>query len=117
MDELLPRAIQGQHLEIVKLILEREANVNLVAAEGGLSPLELAVSRNSPQIVQLLLEKGAKANENGSGDAALLAITSKAQANWQEYVSEASPGLEQVWRANMQEQHQKLVQVLLDSCA
>merc|ERR1712039_807884 len=72
-----------------------------------------AVSRNSPEIVQLLLEKGAK--EQQSGEGSLLAITSKAQANWEEYVEEGAPGLERKWRENMQEQHKLLVKLLLEN--
>lgn len=43
-----------------------------------------------------------------------MAIASKAQANWEEYVEEGASGLEKKWRENMQDQHKELVKLLLE---
>lgn len=116
-DHLLCRAIQGQHRDVVKLLLERGAKASH-GVGGGPSPLHLAARRNCPDIAQLLLEMGAGAGEDAQADmSALLQVTSSAKAHWEEYVESATPGLERDWRARMREEHLRLVQLLLDQGA
>jgi len=113
-DHLLCRAIQGQHRDVVELLLERGAKVSHGAGEGP-SPLSMAARRNCPDIARLLLERGAGEGEEIGDDASsLLAVTSSAKAHWEEYVEGAAPGLERDWRAQMREEHLQLVQLLLD---
>mmetsp|Transcript_74866 Transcript_74866/g.167749 ORF Transcript_74866/g.167749 Transcript_74866/m.167749 type:complete len:369 (-) Transcript_74866:73-1179(-) len=113
-DHLLCRAIQGQHRDVVELLLERGAKVSQTEGQGP-SPLHLAARRNCPEIARLLLERGVGAAEDQQADtSALLQVTSTAQAEWEEYVESANPGLERDWRAQMREEHMRLVQLLLD---
>mmetsp|Transcript_120946 Transcript_120946/g.342140 ORF Transcript_120946/g.342140 Transcript_120946/m.342140 type:complete len:368 (-) Transcript_120946:113-1216(-) len=111
---LLCRAIQGQHRDIVELLLERGAKADQPTSEG-LSPLHVAAMRNCPDIARLLLEKGAYVSDRD--DSTLLAVAASATAHWEDYVDGAPPGLERDWRAKMQEEHLQLVRLLLESGA
>lgn len=116
-DLLLCRAIQGQHRDVVELLLKRGAKVS-PGEDGGPPPLHLAARRNCPEIARLLLERGAGEEETQDDSlSSLLAVASSATAQWEEYVESATPGLERDWRARMQEEHLQLVQLLLDKGA
>jgi len=62
----LDYAIEAKSFEIVRLLLEHGAIVNPVAqnAEVPNNPLEEAVDSNDPQIVKLLIEKGANVRDS-----------------------------------------------------
>ncbi|MCL4361260.1 ankyrin repeat domain-containing protein [Candidatus Dependentiae bacterium] len=62
-DTLLHIAIHKKSLELVKLLLDVGANVNLINAFKS-TPLMIAAMHESPEIVKLLLEKKHKANVN-----------------------------------------------------
>jgi ankyrin repeat protein len=55
----LHHAVFNGHKEIVTLLLEHGANINLKGQEGQVTPLHLAAVRNNKEIVELLLQKGA----------------------------------------------------------
>ncbi len=55
----LQAAIAMSRYEIVKLLLDRGANVNFVQQPGGNTPLHIAASRNDVSIVRLLIDNGA----------------------------------------------------------
>ena len=57
----LSSASYGGHKEIVELMLEKGANIN-IRDEKGTTPLINAVVGNKPEIVKLLLDHGADAN-------------------------------------------------------
>jgi len=117
-DHLLCRAIQGQHKGVVELLLDRGAPVNQGAtgkeSSKGPSPLVLAARRNCPEIARMLLERGAGLPDEPLDDMSLLALTSSAQAQLEEFVQKGTPGLEQDWRAKMRQDHVELVQLLQD---
>lgn len=117
-DHLLCRAIQGQHKGVVELLLDSGVPVTQGAAGNesgkGPSPLVLAARRNCPEIARMLLERGAGAADEPLDDMSLLALTSSAQAQLEEFVQKGTPGLEQDWRAKMRKDHLELVQLLQD---
>jgi ankyrin repeat protein len=55
-------ATQGGHLQIVRLLIEKGADVN--AAARGESALDIAIFRSRPDLVAVLLQSGARAGEN-----------------------------------------------------
>lgn len=72
----LLRAIGGNRLELVKLLLEHGVDVNKDSGSGGLSALSTAVRKNEPELVKLLLKYGA--NVGGEKDQPLFwALESK----------------------------------------
>jgi len=113
-DHLLCRAIQGQHKGVVELLLDRGVSANQGESGKGPSPLVLAARRNCPEIARMLLERGAGAFEEPLDDMSLLALTSSAQVQLEEFVQKGTPGLEQDWRAQMRQDHIELVQLLQD---
>lgn len=60
----LMMAVSGGHIEIVKLLLEADANPNIIEGEG-VTPLVEAVERNDIEMVKLLLKNGAKIELEG----------------------------------------------------
>jgi len=63
---ILKRILQKGHLEIVKLLLQKKANVNAKSLDGRI-PLFYAVANGHLEVVKLLLEKGADINYNNKG--------------------------------------------------
>jgi hypothetical protein len=59
---------EREHLEVVKLLLEKWADIN-AADELGRTLLYLASERGHPEVVKLLLEKGANINKAARKDA------------------------------------------------
>lgn len=57
--EGLRRAVENEHVQIVKLLLEAGANPNQVDGAGEISVLELAVETSNQDIVSMLKEAGA----------------------------------------------------------
>jgi ankyrin repeat protein len=55
----LHHAVFNSHKEIVTLLLEHDADINIKGQEGQVTPLHLAAVRNNREIVELLLKKGA----------------------------------------------------------
>lgn len=71
-DTPLMIAAQSGHLDIVKLLLARGADVN-ASGEAGYTPLMGALVCRQPEIALFLLEKGANPNRiNGNGDTAII---------------------------------------------
>ena len=59
------------YVEIVRMLLEKRTNIQ--TEEFGNSPLEIAASHGATAVVQLLLDKGARANDIHGGSALLVA--------------------------------------------
>lgn len=59
-------AVQNDHLETVKVLLEAKANVNAVDKERGASPVHLAASNNYLPLMELLFQNGANPNATAS---------------------------------------------------
>jgi ankyrin repeat protein len=55
----LQAATAMSRYEVIKLLLERGANVNFVQQPGGFTPLHIAASRNDANIVRLLIDNSA----------------------------------------------------------
>lgn len=71
----LTTAIQANDIERAKWLLEKGANVNAIVATTKLTPLSFAAESAVKEIVDLLLEKGANANDaNGNSSALIAAI-------------------------------------------
>jgi len=67
---------------VIKVLLDKGADVNMVAGKAGLTPLMEAVAMGCPSIVKILLENGAEVNAKKNGVTALdIAKTSRARAN------------------------------------
>ena len=62
----LHNTISRRHFDIMRILIERGANVN-VKDRDGLTPLHYATSDGHTDIAQILLEKGANVNEKNSG--------------------------------------------------
>lgn len=58
----LPQAVSMGQLEVVKALLEKGAQLNVVQGELGWSPLMTAIAKDNLEMVRLLLEKGADPN-------------------------------------------------------
>jgi ankyrin repeat protein len=56
---LLHDAVQQNHLDVAKYLLDHRADVNALTADG-LSPLHMAAQNGDIDLIQLLLERGAK---------------------------------------------------------
>jgi len=54
----LDAAVAGDHLEVVKVLLDHHASVN-VRSSGGMTPLQKAAQNGNLEVCRLLLEKGA----------------------------------------------------------
>lgn len=66
-------AAEKGHTEIVKLLLEKNADVNATSSNGGLTALMYAAQKGHIEIVKLLLNKGADTNvATPDGDTALM---------------------------------------------
>jgi len=57
-DAALDAAVAGNHTEVVRLLLEHHASVN-VRSSGGMTPLQKAAQNGNLEVCRLLLEKGA----------------------------------------------------------
>ena len=67
-------AVQGGHLEVVRLTLRFGFDPNAAAKEGGWSPLMYVSQFGCPQICGVLLEGGARVNDLGGGGLGALAV-------------------------------------------
>eukprot|EP00927_Polykrikos_kofoidii_P049817 TRINITY_DN43827_c0_g1_i1.p1 TRINITY_DN43827_c0_g1~~TRINITY_DN43827_c0_g1_i1.p1 ORF type:complete len:387 (-),score=76.58 TRINITY_DN43827_c0_g1_i1:35-1195(-) len=117
MSGLLLGAIQAQSKDTVQLLLDFKAEVN-GACSNGLTPLRAAARYRCPEIVAMLLEKGADTSQEAGDDSnsgGLLSIASCAKAQLAEWVDAATAGPERDWRERWRDQHMELVKVLLDS--
>lgn len=66
----LSQAVYSGELEIVKLLLQRGADPNVLEGEGW-TALLVATEKNRPDMVKVLLEAGADPEQNGVGGDAL----------------------------------------------
>ncbi|KAJ7440551.1 ankyrin repeat domain-containing protein, partial [Mycena galericulata] len=66
-------AAAGGHIEIVRILLEKGANINAAGGREG-SSLHIAAARGHTEIVRILLEKGANVNAAGGRDGSSLHI-------------------------------------------
>jgi ankyrin repeat protein len=74
-------ACWGGDVKMVRLLLDHKADPNLPHKEGGSTPLHYAIITNHPDIVTLLLARGAKLNAvSGSGSTALHLAASRGYA-------------------------------------
>jgi cytochrome c len=71
----LYHAVNRQHLDAAKLLIERGADVNAATKTGGTS-LSAAVAKNSPEFIKLLLAHGANPN-TAAGKQAPLHVAAK----------------------------------------
>ncbi len=80
-DTPLITAIENGHIDIVSLLLERGAAVNIKKKDGpktGVTPLLVACRQGSIEIVSLLLDRGADVNvKNKRGETPLIAACRK----------------------------------------
>ena len=66
-------AANNGHTEVVKLLLEKDADVNVKETTTGCTALFMAAQEGHPEVVKLLLEKGADANvKANNGTTALI---------------------------------------------
>jgi ankyrin repeat protein len=110
--ELLCKAIQGQSKAIVELLLDGKASVNDGGAEGR-SPLVEATRCNSPDIVKLLLSRGAVLQTENKKE--LLELTASTKGTLTEFVEHAQSDSEKEWRSKTAKSHQEVVQALIES--
>jgi len=52
-------AARTNHQEIVQILIDNKANVNIATPDGKETPLHYAAKYNNPDVVKLLLSKGA----------------------------------------------------------
>jgi len=93
------------------------------SSAGGVAPLRVAARHRSPEIVSLLIARGAEANastlagavEDGSPSSLLeLAASAKGQlAEWAD--APGLPEIERDWRKQLQAKHEELIKVLVAS--
>jgi uncharacterized protein len=70
---VLRRAVQTNHVEVVRVLLEAGADVEKPDDEDGLTPLMEAANFNHPDVARVLLEHGADVNaRSGNGATALM---------------------------------------------
>lgn len=114
--DLICKAISGGHtVDIVKLLIDSGASVN---GGGSVSqaPLVVATRCNCPDIVQLLLDRGAKLDDDlpgGDDGAHVLELTGFAKGKLGDFVNAAEAGPEREWRKQSQEKHQQMVDTLV----
>ncbi|KAJ7861246.1 ankyrin repeat-containing domain protein [Mycena olivaceomarginata] len=77
MDSALISAAFGVYFEIVQLLLEKGANMNLVEDTTHGTALQAASCSGHYRVVQLLLEKGADINIKGVSDGTALQAAAK----------------------------------------
>lgn len=64
--KILFAAIEADNLKLVNMLLDGGADVNATNGRRGLSPLGVAIMHSTPEIVQLLLERGANPHQLNS---------------------------------------------------
>lgn len=111
-ERLLCRSIQGQHADIVELLLARAPNLNMSVRD---SLLKIACQGTDVKIVQLLLEKGQYVDSAGSNADSLLTIVAGAQAKWEEFADSASSGAEKDRRTTAADKHKQIMEILVSS--
>jgi ankyrin repeat protein len=73
--------LKGGEDDVVKLILDKGADVNMGAGPSGFTPLMGAVEVGRPELVKLLVERGADVNASKDGVTALR-LAKMSQQRW-----------------------------------
>ncbi|CAL8247507.1 unnamed protein product [Lota lota] len=75
-------AVQGGHKDLVTMLLDAGADINIKDIKSGQSPLMYAVERNNVDMVQFLIESGSDVNgQSNSGNTALHGACGRGQVD------------------------------------
>ncbi|XP_059920157.1 B-cell lymphoma 3 protein homolog [Gadus macrocephalus] len=89
-------AVQGGHQDLLRMLLDAGADINIKDIKSGQSPLMYAVERNNVDIVQFLIESGSDVNgQSNSGNTALHGACGRGQVDtvWLLLKKGADPGI------------------------